>query len=133
MSSKITIKIGKKISSFCLPFPISLNDIYVGKRHLSKKAKQWAKDAGWLLKISKPPKMSDKKIFMCVYITRKDNRIRDLDNLSKLMQDVLEDNKVYNNDSQIVGYLKFWTDEVFEDGMKIEFFEAGELSVEASD
>lgn len=94
--------------SFTLPYPhgVTINAIYSPKQqgiYLKEKAKIYKHAVYYeLLNIKK---FNENKLNLHVKMFPPDNRIRDIDNILKIVLDSLQYAKLYNNDHQIVKLL----------------------------
>jgi Holliday junction resolvase RusA-like endonuclease len=89
-----------------LPYPPSLDTLYPtvnGRRILSKKGKDYKEEIGWIIRKELPgfrivPKPH--KLFCIMDLYPKDRRIRDIDNVEKIIYDSLS-MIIYEDDVQI--------------------------------
>lgn len=92
--------------NFTLPVPPSVNRIYGvthdGKYQVYKKrdVKSWEWDAGWQIRKQKKGKMLEGRITMAIHFFY--SRDRDIDNGLKVLLDLMQHLRVYENDKQIV-------------------------------
>ena len=97
-----------------LPFPVSVNAMYknIGKRRAkSQRYRDWITAAGWALKTQYRGTPMQNDIMLQIALSPPDNRKRDLDNLSKGLQDLLT-GTVISDDSQIKLLFLWWEDNV---------------------
>ncbi len=82
--------------------PISVNDLYTGRRFLTKDGREMKQTVGWQVKSqwkAKPKLIGDLRIYMDFFYM--DKRRRDIDNPVKAMMDCLT-GLVFADDSQII-------------------------------
>ncbi len=85
-----------------LPLPVSINQTYKtgrGNFYTSKEVKEWVDIALWHIKKQWKRKTLKGKVYMHIWWFLK--RERDISSGLKLLEDVLEKGKVYENDKQI--------------------------------
>lgn len=83
-----------------LPFPPSVNSIWRSNRgrvHKSEKYEKWLQSAGWTLKSQKVKPVFGPFI-MEIVACRPDKRRRDLDNLTKVLSDLLTTHGIIKDD-----------------------------------
>lgn len=91
-----------------LDLPPSINAIYkttrTGGFYKSEKAKEWEKTAGYQVLASKPPSRRPYDLVGPIYlgIDMYFARDRDIDSSIKILCDLLQKMRVYENDSQII-------------------------------
>jgi crossover junction endodeoxyribonuclease RusA len=103
----------QKNLSISLPFPPSVNHIYNHTRngtYLKKEVKTYRKEVLVLLHGRKRAQFGNDRLRVTLFIFPPDERKRDLDNLGKVILDSLEENEVYENDSQIdvLNFIRCW-------------------------
>jgi crossover junction endodeoxyribonuclease RusA len=84
-----------------IPYPVSANDLWSrtkGGMSKSDAYAAWLNDAGWHVKAQKPGKISG-PYKLSIQAVRPDKRKRDLDNLLKPINDLLQLVGVIENDS----------------------------------
>lgn len=101
-------------TEFILPFPPSVNGLYAnrrGGRCKTDKYKAWITEAGWMLQAqTHRHHRHTGPVSFTLIAMRPDNRIRDLDNLHKALQDLLVRHQIIGDDSQIVETHSRWMD-----------------------
>lgn len=84
-----------------LPYPPSANRLWVRARKGMRKSdaySAWLTEAGWHAKAQRPTKI-DGPYKLSIHASRPDRRTRDLDNIIKPVNDLLQAVGVINNDS----------------------------------
>lgn len=71
-----------------LPYPPTENHRLKGNHRIKERVKQWRTDAGWLVKIQRPEKITGPYRFKLL-AKRPDNRKRDISNLIKETLDLV--------------------------------------------
>lgn len=87
-----------------LPFPPSINTLYPivrGRKILSKKGREYKENSGKLFQEIDYNTLTG-SIDMCISLIVPDRRRRDIDNYTKVVLDLLTEQQVYKDDSQIV-------------------------------
>ena len=90
-----------------LPYPPSVNKMYTnrkfdGRRLLTKIARQWKKEAFYLLKSQKPKDIFNKNIIFTMIVYPPDRRKRDTSNLIKIVEDALVDSEWMIDDRYVI-------------------------------
>jgi crossover junction endodeoxyribonuclease RusA len=91
--------------TFLLPFPPSVNNLFshnksTGKRFISENYKSWRTEAGWALKAQNPQKTTG-RVRVTIIAVRPDKRKRDIDNITKAINDLLVSFEVIEDDCLI--------------------------------
>lgn len=87
-----------------LPFPISVNAMYrsvKGRNILSKQARQWKEQAGWMIAAQKAQKHKG-PVSIEMAFTPPDKRRRDADNFVKIVLDALVTRGVVEDDNTTI-------------------------------
>lgn len=106
------LSIGEPLVTFDLPFPPSLNNLFVNVpkkgRVPSKPYQQWKLEAGWRLITTKPRKLHG-PVWITLQFEEKKGR-RDLDNLAKAVLDLCVTHKVIDGDDHntVRGLMLLW-------------------------
>jgi crossover junction endodeoxyribonuclease RusA len=99
--------------TFLLPFPPSVNNLFshnktTGKRFISDNYKKWRTEAGWALKSQNPQKTSG-QVRVRIIAVRPDKRRRDIDNITKAINDLLVQFEVIEDDCLIECQTVAWS------------------------
>jgi len=99
--------------TFLLPFPPSVNNLFshnktTGKRFISDGYKKWRNEAGWSLKAQNPQKMKG-PVRVRIIAVRPDKRRRDIDNITKAINDLLVAFEVIEDDCLIEYQTVAWS------------------------
>lgn len=107
---------------YCLPYPPSINSLYrhSGPRvYKTSKWKEWVAEADYALLQQKGERRQTitEPVAIELAVGRPDKRVRDLDNLTKVVFDFLQSpdlqgGKILANDHLIHHYCVYWSDEV---------------------
>jgi crossover junction endodeoxyribonuclease RusA len=92
---------GAGVIELCLPYPPSANRLWVRAKRGMRRSDQylkWLRDAGFVALAARPPSIIG-KYKLSVNATRPDKRKRDIDNLIKPINDLLEHIGVVADDS----------------------------------
>tara|TARA_R100001443_G_scaffold99556_2_gene106719 strand:+ start:830 stop:1255 length:426 start_codon:yes stop_codon:yes gene_type:complete len=122
---------------YVLPYPPSINSLYrhSGPRvYKTAKWKEWIAEAGYALAQQKGERRATitQPIAIELAVGRPDKRVRDLDNLTKVVFDFLQSpdilgGKIIENDHLIHHYEVYWSDQVV--GIQVMVKELGSLDV----
>jgi Holliday junction resolvase RusA-like endonuclease len=84
-----------------LPFPLSVNNLYAGKRrrYATPAYKRWKREADITIMVARPHRFTV-PVRVAVTLHPKDNRRRDADNAQKCLLDSLVRMEVIQDDSQ---------------------------------
>lgn len=96
-----------------LPFPISVNAIWRGKHkgaYRSARYKAWIAQAGleWMTQKTKQPRNISGEFSIFIVLVRKDKRVRDLDNFSKVLLDFCKAHALIEDDSLLACLYTRW-------------------------
>jgi len=105
----------KPMTAIDLPLPPSVNRLWRSNRgrvHRSPRYDAWRKEAGWLLAIQRPIRVTG-PVAISIAAGRPDRRRRDLDNIAtKACLDLLTLHGVIQDDSLVVAISSRWDDAV---------------------
>lgn len=87
--------------SLRLPFPLSANNLYAGKkrRYPTSDYVRWRREADLMIMVARPPKLTV-PVRVAITLHPKDNRRRDADNALKCLMDSLVRMEVIPDDSR---------------------------------
>lgn len=92
-----------KILEITIPYPVSVNNLYFAKKfggkYLNHHVPRYRQTVFALC--AQKQKFGDSKIRLEIKMYPPDRRIRDIDNICKVILDSLQCSGVYNNDSQV--------------------------------
>jgi crossover junction endodeoxyribonuclease RusA len=86
-----------------LPMPPSANALWRanrGRLHRSDRYAEWRRTAGWELKAQRPGRI-DGPVEVSIAVGRPGRRCRDIDNLANSLLDLLQANRVIEDDSLV--------------------------------